>query len=69
MRESSKERSFWDAFSPKRPADATGPHILKQVRQYKYLGIELTRTVKWNVYTKRTLKSNTKYDTRLGDGY
>ena len=33
-----------------------GQHTLKQVKQYKYLGIELTRTLKWNVYAKRILQ-------------
>ena len=33
-----------------------GQHTLKQVGQYKYLGIELTRTLRWHVYTKRILE-------------
>jgi len=38
-----------------------GQHILKQVGQYKYLGIELTRTLfKWNIYTKSILEKATR---------
>ena len=29
--------------------------MIEQVGQYKYLGIELTRTLRWNVYLKRIL--------------
>ena len=32
-----------------------GESEIEQVRQYKYLGIELTRTLRWNVYLKRVL--------------
>jgi hypothetical protein len=30
-----------------------GESVIEQVGQYKYLGIELTRTLRWNVYLKR----------------
>src|SRR4051812_28874417 len=30
-----------------------GASVIEQVGQYKYLGIELTRTLRWNVYLKR----------------
>jgi hypothetical protein len=32
-----------------------GENELEQVTQYKYLGIELTRTLQWKVYLKRVL--------------
>ena len=32
-----------------------GEHNIKQVTQYKYLGIELTRTLRWAPYFKRIL--------------
>lgn len=32
-----------------------GDNEIQQVSQYKYLGIELTRTLRWNVYVKRIL--------------
>jgi len=33
-----------------------GQHSLKTVKQYKYLGIELTRTLRWHVYIRRILE-------------
>src|SRR4051812_7729491 len=32
-----------------------GESEIQQVSQYKYLGIELTRTLRWNTYVKRIL--------------
>src|SRR5690349_7714712 len=32
-----------------------GEHNIKQVTQYKYLGIELTRTLRWRPYINRVL--------------
>ena len=32
-----------------------GESEIEQVGQYKYLGIELTRNLRWNVYLKRNL--------------
>ena len=32
-----------------------GQHIIKQSTQYKYLGIELTRTLRWRPYIRRVL--------------
>ena len=33
-----------------------GENVIKQVTKYKYLGIELTRTLNWSPYLKRILK-------------
>jgi hypothetical protein len=37
-----------------------GEHKLKTVKMYKYLGIELTRTLDWRPYTKRILEKARK---------
>ena len=34
--------------------------MIQQVNQYKYLGIELTRTLRWKVYIKRILSKAKK---------
>ena len=32
-----------------------GEHVIQQVDQYKYLGVELTRTLRWKPYLQRVL--------------
>ena len=41
-----------------------GESEIEQVGQYKYLGIELTRTLRWNVYVKRILAKAQRNMTR-----
>src|SRR5688500_13561326 len=47
---------FGTRYPPRDLKMKLGHHTLKQVGQYKYLGIELTRTLRWHVYTKRILE-------------
>jgi hypothetical protein len=46
-----------------------GEHVVKQVNQYKYLGMELTRTLNWNSYIKRIVsKAKRNMTQALGMG-
>lgn len=60
---------FGERFPPRNVIWKLGEHTIKQVPQYKYLGIELTRTLKWNTYLKRILTKAKKNMTQaLGMG-
>jgi hypothetical protein len=47
---------FGVRYPPRNVVWKLGENVIKQVTQYKYLGIELTRTLKWNPYIKRILE-------------
>jgi hypothetical protein len=46
---------FGQKYAPRSIKWRLGQHVIKQVTQYKYLGIELTRTLNWSPYLKRVL--------------
>jgi hypothetical protein len=46
---------FGQKYAPRHINWRLGQYVIKQVTQYKYLGIELTRTLNWNPYLKRVL--------------
>jgi hypothetical protein len=46
---------FGVKYPPRNVTWKLGDNNIKQVTQYKYLGIELTRTLKWRPYIKRVL--------------
>src|SRR4051794_34936527 len=46
---------FGMRFPPRTLVMTLGEHKLNTVRQYKYLGIELTRTLRWKPYIDRIL--------------
>ena len=46
---------FGERYPPRNVTWNLGGSTIKQVTQYKYLGIELTRTLRWHVYHKRIL--------------
>ena len=46
---------FGQRYPPRHVDWTLGGQTIKQVTKYKYLGIELTRTLKWHVYHKRIL--------------
>ena len=47
---------FGVKYPPRNVTWRLGQVIIKQVTQYKYLGIELTRTLKWRPYINRVLQ-------------
>jgi len=61
---------FGQKYAPRKVEWKLGQHVIKQVTQYKYLGIELTRTLQWRPYLKKesTRKSKEKHDTGNGHG-
>ena len=51
---------FGSKYPPKNLTLQLGEHTLETVSCYKYLGIELTRTLKWTPYTERILEKATR---------
>ena len=60
---------FGEKYPPRNVQWKLGGQIIRQVTKYKYLGIELTRTLKWHVYIKRILcKARRNMTQALGMG-
>ena len=60
---------FGEKYPPRNVQWKLGGQTIKQVTKYKYLGIELTRTLKWHVYLKRIIaKARRNMTQALGMG-
>ena len=55
---------FGEKYPPRNVQWKLGGQIITQVTKYKYLGIELTRTLKWHVFIKRILCQARRYMTQ-----
>ena len=60
---------FEEKFPPRNVQWKLGGQPIKQATKYKYLGIELTRTLQWHVYLKRIISKARRIMTQaLGMG-